>query len=69
MLAAAKERGGRALIFVIVVTAVVINNVGIITIGIGINFNKGVSTCTSHAGADVTSTTAPIPKESLSRDP
>ena len=69
MLAAAKERGGRALIFVIGVTAVVINNVGIITIDIGINFNNGVSTCTSHAGADVTSTTAPIPKESLSRDP
>ena len=55
MLAAAKERGGRALIFVIVVTAVVINNVGIITIDIGINFNKGASTCISHAGADVTS--------------
>ena len=69
MLAAAKERGGRALIFVIVVTAIDINNVGIITIDIGINFNKGASTCISHAGADVTSTTAPIPKESLSRDP
>ena len=55
MLAAAKERGGRALIFVIVVTAVVISNVGIITIDIGINFNKGASTCISHAGADVTS--------------
>ena len=69
MLAAAKERGGRALIFVIVVTAidinnvgiitidigVVINNVGIIVIDIGINFNKGASTCISHAGADVTS--------------
>ena len=69
MLAAAKERGGRAPIFVVVVPAVVINNVGTITIGVGINFNKGVSTCISHAGADVTSTTAPIPKESLSRDP
>ena len=44
MLAAAKERGGRALIFVIVVTAIDINNVGIITIDIGINFNKGAST-------------------------
>ena len=55
MLAAAKERGGRALIFVIVVTAIDINNVGIITIDIGINFNKGASTCISHAGADVTS--------------
>ena len=70
MLAAAKERGGRALIFAIVVTAIDINNVGIITIGIGINlnngagiitidiginFNKGASTCISHAGADVTS--------------
>ena len=69
MLVAAKEQGGRALIFVIGVTAVVINNVGIITIDIDINFNKGASTCISHAGADVTSTTAPIPKESLSRDP
>ena len=70
MLAAAKERGGRALISVIVVTAIDINNVGIITIDIGINFNngtgiitidiginfnKGASTCISHAGADVTS--------------
>ena len=70
MLAAAKERGGRALVFVIVVTAIDINNVGvttidigidlnngagITTIDIGINFNKGASTCISHAGADVTS--------------
>ena len=60
MLVAAKEQGGRALIFVIGVTAVVINNVvinnvGIVTIDIGINFNKGASTCISHAGADVTS--------------
>ena len=69
MLAAVKERGGRTLIFAIIVTAVVINNVGITTIDIDINFNKGVSTCISHAGADVTSTTAPIPKESSSRDP
>ena len=30
---------------------------------------QALATCTSHAGADVTSTTAPIPKESLSRDP
>ena len=67
MLVAAKEQGGRALIFVIGVTAVVINNAGIITIDI--NLNNGAGTCTSHAGADVTSTTAPIPKESLSRDP
>jgi len=37
VLAAAKERGGRALISVVVVTAIDINNVGIITIGIGIN--------------------------------
>ena len=69
MLAAVKERGGRTLVFAIIVTAVVISNVGITTIDIDINFNKGASTCISHAGADVTSTTAPIPKESLSRDP
>ena len=50
-----RSEGGRALIFVIVVTATDINNVGIITIDIGINFNKGASTCISHAGADVTS--------------
>ena len=46
---------------------VITNN--IITIDIDITFNNGAGTCTSHAGADVTSTTAPIPKESLSRDP
>ena len=69
MLAAVKERGGRTLIFVIIITAVVINNAGISTIDIDINFNKGAGTCISHAGADVTSTTAPILKESLSRDP
>ena len=46
---------------------VIINN--IITIDVDITFNNGAGTCASHAGADVTSTTAPIPKESLSRDP
>ena len=69
VLAAVKKRGGRALIYITNVTAVVISNVSIITIDINININNGAGTCTSHAGADVTSTTAPIPKESLSRDP
>ena len=32
------------------------------------NNNNGVSTCTSHAGADVTSTTALVLKESLPHD-
>ena len=64
-----EEAGGRALTYIIIVTAVVISNVSIITIDIDINITKGAGTCTSHAGADVTSTTAPIPKESLSRDP
>ena len=69
VLAAVKKRRGRALTYIINVTAAVINNVSIITIDIDININNGAGTCTSHAGADVTSTTAPIPKESLSRDP
>ena len=33
------------------------------------NNNNGVSTCTSHAGADVAPTTALILKESLPHDP
>ena len=48
-----EEAGGRTLILIAIVAAVIINN--IITIDIDITFNKGVSTCISHAGADVTS--------------